>query len=101
MWISQLHLGDAYRVEYALSCEAGGRRLLGQQLRRAITLARHDRLKVMTLNLHCYQEDRQDEKFSQIAKAIRDLHVDVVCLQEVGELLERRARRLEFQRGQD
>ncbi|MCL4205215.1 MAG: endonuclease/exonuclease/phosphatase family protein [Pirellulaceae bacterium] len=83
-WISQLHLGHAYRVEYALCCLAKGRRYWDNNSGLNY-LARHDRLKVMTLNLHCYQEDRQEEKFAQIAKAIRDLHIDVVCLQEVGE----------------
>jgi maltose 6'-phosphate phosphatase len=40
---------------------------------------------VLTLNLHCYQEENQQEKFSTIAKAINDLDVDLVCLQEVAE----------------
>lgn len=40
----------------------------------------------MILNLHCYQEDNQDYKFSQIAKAINELKIDIVCLQEVAEL---------------
>jgi maltose 6'-phosphate phosphatase len=40
----------------------------------------------MILNLHCYQEDNQDTKFSQIAKAVNELDVDIVCLQEVAEL---------------
>lgn len=84
VWISELHLGDAYQVEYALACQARGRQYwdanFGQNY-----LARHRRLRILTLNLHCYQEDRQDEKFSQIAQAIRDLQIDVVCLQEVGE----------------
>jgi maltose 6'-phosphate phosphatase len=84
VWISQLHLGDVYQVEYAVCCEAQGRQYwdnnFGENYR-----SRHDPLRILTLNLHCYQEDRQDEKFSQIAKAIQDLQIDVVCLQEVGE----------------
>ena len=84
MWISQLHLGDAYQVEYAPFCESQGRQHWDNDFGRNY-LARHDPLRVMTLNLHCYQEDRQDEKLSRIARAIRDLHIDVVCLQEVGE----------------
>ena len=48
-------------------------------------MSRHDPLRILTLNLHCYQEDRQDEKFSQIARAIQDLQIDVVCFQEVAE----------------
>jgi maltose 6'-phosphate phosphatase len=39
------------------------------------------------LNLHCYQEENQAAKFSNIARAISDLDIDVVCLQEVGEHL--------------
>jgi maltose 6'-phosphate phosphatase len=49
-------------------------------------LARRERLKILTLNLHCYQEENQITKFTQIAKAINDLNADIVCLQEVGEL---------------
>jgi len=84
MWISQLHLDDAYRVEYVLLCEAKGRQYWDNNCGKNY-LARHDRLKIMTLNLHCFQEERQDEKFAQIARAIQELNVDVVCLQEVGE----------------
>jgi maltose 6'-phosphate phosphatase len=84
IWISQLHLGDAYQVEYALLCEAKGQQYWDNNFGQNY-VARHARLRLMTLNLHCYQEDHQDEKFSQIAKAIQDLHIDVVCLQEVGE----------------
>jgi maltose 6'-phosphate phosphatase len=84
VWISQLHLGDAYQVEYALLCEGKGRRHWDNNCGRNY-LARHAPLRIMTLNLHCYQEDRQDEKFSQIVRAIQDLQIDVVCLQEVGE----------------
>ena len=47
--------------------------------------ARHADLKVLTLNLHTYQEDNQDYKFSQIARAINELDIDLICLQEVGE----------------
>lgn len=84
VWISQLHLGDAYQVEYALSCETKDRQYWDNNFGKNY-LSRHDRLRILTLNLHCYQEDRQDEKFSQIAKAIQELQIDVVCLQEVGE----------------
>lgn len=84
VWISQLHLGDAYQVEYALCCEAKGRPYWDNNFGKNY-LSRHEPLRILTLNLHCYQEARQDEKFSQIAKAIQELQIDVVCLQEVGE----------------
>jgi maltose 6'-phosphate phosphatase len=84
IWISQLHLGDSYQVEYALVCHAGSREYWDNNFG-ANYLARHDRLKILTLNLHCCQEDQQDKKLWRIARAIKDLHIDVVCLQEVGE----------------
>jgi maltose 6'-phosphate phosphatase len=84
IWISQLHLGDAYQVEYAVCCEAKHRRYWDNNFGRNYR-SRHAPLRILTLNLHCYQEDRQDEKFSQIAKAVDELQIDVVCLQEVGE----------------
>lgn len=42
-------------------------------------------LKMLTLNLHCYQEDDQEEKFIKIDRAINELDIDIICLQEVGE----------------
>lgn len=36
-------------------------------------------MKIMTLNLHTYQEDMQLEKFKRIAKKIVDEKLDVVC----------------------
>jgi maltose 6'-phosphate phosphatase len=44
-----------------------------------------EQLKVLILNLHCYQEDNQDYKFTKIAKTINELEIDIVCLQEVAE----------------
>ena len=44
------------------------------------------------LNLHCYQEENQDTKFSQIAKAIDDLDIDVVCLTGGGRAMGERQR---------
>jgi maltose 6'-phosphate phosphatase len=40
----------------------------------------------MILNLHCCQEENQDDKLSRIARAIDEQEVDIVCLQEVAEL---------------
>jgi maltose 6'-phosphate phosphatase len=84
IWSTSLHIGDAYRVEYAVACDASGQTLWDNNLSRN-HLCRHERLKVLTLNLHCYQEKDQDAKFRTIAKAINDLKVDIVCFQEVGE----------------
>ncbi|GAK56267.1 endonuclease/exonuclease/phosphatase [Candidatus Vecturithrix granuli] len=83
-WISQLQIGHAYRVQYAIGGATPRRQIWDNNLGRNY-IARRERLKVLTLNLHCYQEEHQDHKFAQIAKAIRDLNIDIVCLQEVGE----------------
>lgn len=84
MWAAQLPVGRAYRVEYAVECRlAGGPardNLFGGNYR-----ARRSTLKAMTLNLHTYQEEDQLKKFAQVARAIRELDLDIVCLQEVGE----------------
>ncbi|MCK4494367.1 MAG: endonuclease/exonuclease/phosphatase family protein [Methylococcales bacterium] len=44
-----------------------------------------EQLKVLILNLHCYQEQNQDEKFTKIANTIDTLNIDIICLQEVAE----------------
>ena len=36
-------------------------------------------MKIMTLNLHTYQEDQQEAKFKRIAQKIVDEAIDVVC----------------------
>lgn len=83
-WAARIPLQHAYRVEFAVECRSrrgtvwdnhGGRNYRAQR----------GTLKAMTLNLHTYQEDDQARKFAQVARAIRELDVDVVCLQEVGE----------------
>ena len=84
IWISQLHVGNAYRVEYALTCGTDHQKVWDNNFGKNY-VARRKRLKILTLNLHCYQEENQDDKFTQIAKAINDLDIDIVCLQEVGE----------------
>lgn len=84
VWMGQLKIDDAYRIEYAIGCDAPGRTIWDNNFGRNY-VARRRRFKILTLNLHCYQEENQDAKFSQIARAINDLDIDVVCLQEVAE----------------
>lgn len=84
VWAGRIPIQHAYRLEYAVECRTkrgtfwdnrGGR---NHRLRRGT-------LKAMTLNLHTYQEEDQHRKFEQVARAIRERNVDIVCLQEVGE----------------
>jgi len=84
IWMGEIPVGDAFRLEYALSCDTPKQRIWDNNFGKNYS-SRRESLKILTLNLHCYQEDRQEEKFNQIAKAISDLKVDIVCLQEVAE----------------
>lgn len=84
VWTARLRIRDTYRVEYAVGCTTPtGERWDSNRGRNYA--ARHGDFKVLTLNLHCYQEDNQDYKLSQIARAINELDIDVVCFQEVAE----------------
>ena len=84
IYTGRIRIRDAFRVEYAFGCVSAA----GEQWDNndgANYCARRADLKVLTLNLHCYQEEQQDAKFSLIARAINELDIDVVCLQEVAE----------------
>lgn len=84
VWKGFLNIGRAFRLQYSICCESAGQVLWDNNFGRNYS-ASHKPLKVLILNLHCYQEENQDYKFSQIAKAINQLDVDIVCLQEVAE----------------
>jgi maltose 6'-phosphate phosphatase len=84
VWVGQVHAPGAYRIEYAIACE-GTHRTLWANNEGENYAARHERLKVLTLNLHCNQEIDAERKLARIAHAIDELRADVVCLQEVCE----------------
>ena len=94
IWVTHLPVNQAYRIEYAIGCETP-ERIVWDNNSGENYVASHERLKVLTLNLHCYQEENQDAKLSTIAKAIDDHEVDIVCLQEVAEPWDREAIALE------
>ncbi len=85
IWKGWLRIAKAYRLQYSIALERDGQIFWDNKYGKNYSLSR-DPLKVLILNLHCYQEDNQDYKFSQIAKAINELDADIVCLQEVAEL---------------
>ena len=85
VWKGRLRIANAFRVEYSICCESQGRLVWDNNYGKNYSTS-HDPLKILILNLHCYQEDNQDYKLSQIARAIAELDVDIVCLQEVAEL---------------
>lgn len=84
IWSARLKTADIFALEYSVYCKTRYQELWDNNLGKNYRISR-DPLKVMILNLHCYQEERQDYKLSQIATAIDELAVDVVCLQEVAE----------------
>lgn len=85
IWNGALISKDVGRVQYRVSCDTRNGVFWDDNFGNNYRIYRRP-LRVMILNLHCYQEDNQDYKLSQIARAINDWDVDVVCLQEVAEL---------------
>lgn len=84
MWTGRLKIRDAFRVQYCIVCEGKDQTVWDNNGGINYTVCRKP-LTVMILNLHCYQEDNQDDKFSLIARVIDEREADVVCLQEVAE----------------
>ena len=84
VWTARLRIREAYRVEYAIVAEVDGRELWDNRYGTNYAAQRNN-LKVLILNLHCYQESDQDAKLNRIAQAINELDVDLVCFQEVAE----------------
>jgi maltose 6'-phosphate phosphatase len=84
IWSTVLDAGDAFRIQYCVCCESNERKICDNNNSNNYSPSRKP-LNVLILNLHCRQEENQDYKFSEIAKAIDELSVDIVCLQEVSE----------------
>jgi maltose 6'-phosphate phosphatase len=86
IWHGLVKINQAFRVQYCVACVGADGQMVWDNHDGNNYSASRKPLTVMILNLHCYQEDHQDDKFSQIAKAIDELAVDVVCFQEAAEL---------------
>jgi maltose 6'-phosphate phosphatase len=84
IWTCRIKAQDADTMHYAIGCETATGQIWDNNHGINYT-ARRARLKVLTLNLHCYQEAEQDEKFDEIVRAIDEVDIDIICLQEVGE----------------
>ncbi len=84
LWTGRIKQGEAFRLQYVISCETEHQTIWDNNDGNNYSF-QQKQLKILILNLHCYQEDNQDTKFSQIAKAIDEMDVDIVCLQEVAE----------------
>lgn len=84
IWIARLKTNDAFALQYSICCRTASGEFWDNNAGKNYRISREP-LRVMILNLHCYQEDNQDYKLSQIAKAIDEQAADIVCLQEVAE----------------
>ena len=84
LWTGCINNGDAFSLQYIICCERDGQLIWENNHGNNYSFQR-EHLKILILNLHCYQEENQDEKFTQIAEAINELDVDIVCFQEVAE----------------
>jgi len=85
LWSGRLKTADAFRLQYSICCEDSTGKALWDNNEGRNYVASHKPLTMMILNLHCYQEADQDHKFWQIARAIDEQSVDIVCFQEVAE----------------
>ncbi len=84
VWAARIPLQHAYRVEFAVECRSRCGTFWDNHDGRNYRASRGT-LRAMALNLHTYQESDQLRKFEQVARAIREQQIDIVCLQEVGE----------------
>jgi maltose 6'-phosphate phosphatase len=85
LWKGWLKVSTVFRLQYRISCESQEQIIWDNNEGNNYSVSRNP-LKILILNLHCYQEENQDDKFSKIARAIDELKIDIVCLQEVAEL---------------
>ncbi len=84
VWHALLDLQRSRSVKYRVASESAHQTMWDDFSTRRYPLATAP-LRVLVLNLHCYQEANQAHKFWLIARAIDELGIDVACLQEVAE----------------
>lgn len=84
IWTGKIHREELFKLKYAISCENSKQTLWDNNEGHNYSF-QPEQLKVLILNLHCYQEENQDQKFTTIADTINELEIDIVCLQEVAE----------------
>ncbi len=84
LWEGEIISDDPFKVKYAICCEGEDVTLWDNNNENNYSF-QQAQLKVLILNLHCYQEENQDEKFTLIANVINELEIDIICFQEVAE----------------
>lgn len=84
LWAGRIKMRNVFRIQYCIGCESKNQTVWDNNFGQNYVVS-YKALTILILNLHCYQEDNQDYKLSQIAKAINEREIDIVCLQEVAE----------------
>ena len=85
LWVANINHSDLSKLQYVIRCENALQKTIWDNNEGRNYSFPQKELKVLILNLHCYQEENQDEKFTRIAKTINELEIDIVCLQEAAE----------------
>jgi len=85
LWTATLTHPDLAKLQYVLCCENQAKKTLWDNNSGHNYCFQQPQLKVLILNLHCYQEQNQDAKFTKIANVIDELEIDIICLQEAAE----------------
>ncbi len=85
LWTASINDSDLGKLQYVISCENKRQKIVWENNKGYNYSFPQQQLKVLILNLHCYQEENQDEKFTKIAKTINELEIDIICLQEAAE----------------
>lgn len=85
IWTADINQADLSKLQYAISGENKRQKIIWDNNQGRNYAFPQPQLKALILNLHCYQEDNQDDKFTKIANTINELGIDIVCLQEVAE----------------
>ena len=85
LWTGNITHANLGKLQYAISCENRYQKIIWENNEGHNYSFQREQLKVLILNLHCYQEENQDDKFTKIAKTINELEIDIICLQEAAE----------------
>jgi maltose 6'-phosphate phosphatase len=85
LWTATITHCDLSRLQYFISCENKLQKTVWDNNEGHNYSFQQQQLKVLILNLHCYQEENQDAKFTKIANTINELDIDIICLQEAAE----------------
>jgi maltose 6'-phosphate phosphatase len=85
LWTATINHRDLSKLHYFISCENKLQKIVWDNNEGHNYSFQQAQLKILILNLHCYQEENQDDKFTKIARIINELDIDIVCLQEAAE----------------